>query len=54
MSGNDNPGNFANRSKEEVSEIGRKGGQASHSGGFASMDPQKQVPVSSSWNVVDW
>jgi hypothetical protein len=45
MSGNDNPGNFANRSKEEVSEIGRKGGQSSHSGGFASMDPQKQVRI---------
>jgi general stress protein YciG len=43
MSGNSNPGNFANRDKEEVSEIGRKGGQSSHSGGFASMDPQKQV-----------
>ena len=42
-----NPGNFANRDKEEVSEIGRKGGQSSHSGGFASMDPQKQVYVSS-------
>ena len=40
---NTNPGNFANRSKEEVSEIARKGGHASHSGGFASMDPQKQV-----------
>jgi hypothetical protein len=45
MSGNDNPGNFANRSKEEVSKLGRKGGQASHSGGFASMDPQKQVYI---------
>lgn len=42
-SSNNNPGNFANRSKEEVSEIGRKGGQSSHSGGFASMDPDKQV-----------
>ena len=42
-SSNNNPGNFANRPKEEVSEIGRKGGQSSHSGGFASMDPDKQV-----------
>jgi general stress protein YciG len=38
-----NPGNFANRPKEEVQEIASKGGQASHSGGFASMDPDKQV-----------
>jgi general stress protein YciG len=37
-----NPGNFANRPKEEVSEIARKGGQSS-GGGFASMDPDKQV-----------
>ena len=43
MSGNTNPGNFANRPQEEVSEIARKGGQSSHSGGFASMDPDKQV-----------
>ena len=43
MSGNDNPGNFANRPKEEVQEIASKGGQASHSSGFASMDPDKQV-----------
>ena len=41
--GNTNPGNFANRPKEEVSEIAKKGGQASHEGGFASMDPEKQV-----------
>lgn len=38
-----NPANFANRPHEEVSEIGRKGGQSSHHGGFASMDPDKQV-----------
>jgi hypothetical protein len=43
MSGNTNPGNFANRPKEEVKEIASKGGHASHSGGFASMDPEKQV-----------
>jgi hypothetical protein len=29
--------------KEEVQEIASKGGKASHSGGFASMDPDKQV-----------
>lgn len=29
--------------REEVQEIGRKGGQASHNSGFASMDPDKQV-----------
>jgi hypothetical protein len=38
---------FANSSslspKEEVRDIASKGGQASHSGGFASMDPDKQV-----------
>lgn len=42
-----NPGNFANRSKEEMSEIGRKGGQkgglAKGVGGFHNMDPDKQV-----------
>lgn len=45
MSGtqNPNPGNFANRPKEEVRNIARKGGQSSHSGGFASMDPEKKV-----------
>ncbi|KAK4125840.1 hypothetical protein N657DRAFT_280501 [Parathielavia appendiculata] len=45
MSGtqNTNPGNFANRPKDEVREIASKGGQASHSGGFASMDPDKQA-----------
>ena len=29
--------------KDEVCEIAAKGGKASHSGGFASMDPDKQV-----------
>ncbi|KAI9498039.1 hypothetical protein BDB00DRAFT_969001 [Zychaea mexicana] len=51
MSGtqNNNPGNFANRSKEEVQNIASKGGQSSHShsGGFASMDPQKQHDIAS-------
>ncbi len=46
MSGNTNPGNFANRPKEEVSSIAQKGGEASHNGGFASMDPDKQVSMS--------
>ncbi|KAK7598680.1 hypothetical protein V3481_000301 [Fusarium oxysporum f. sp. vasinfectum] len=40
---NTNPGNFANRPKEEVQEIASKGGKSSHSGGFASMDADKQV-----------
>lgn len=43
MASNSNPGNFANRSHDEVSNIAKKGGQSSHSGGFASMDPDKQV-----------
>ena len=54
--GNTNPGNFANRPQEEVSEIAKKGGQASHEGGFASMDPEKQVisiPTSSIISEVD-
>lgn len=38
-----NPGNFANRPHEEVVEAARKGGEASHTGGFASMDAEKQV-----------
>jgi general stress protein YciG len=43
MADNGNPGNFANRHKEEVQNIASKGGQASHNGGFASMDADKQV-----------
>jgi hypothetical protein len=43
MTENTNPGNFANRPKEEVQNIASKGGQSSHHGGFASMDPDKQV-----------
>src|SRR3954451_12570404 len=46
MSDNPNPGNFANRPQEEVENIARKGGQSSHQGGFASMDPNKQVSKS--------
>ncbi|KAF4455581.1 conidiation-specific protein 10 [Fusarium austroafricanum] len=33
--------------KEEVQEIASKGGQASHSGGFANMDPDKQREIAS-------
>ena len=42
-----NPGNFANRPKEQLSEAGRKGGRkggkAHGVGGFHNMDPEKQV-----------
>lgn len=42
-----NPGNFANRSHEELSAIGhkggKKGGKATGVGGFHDMDPEKQV-----------
>ncbi|KAM0206888.1 hypothetical protein ACHAQD_012276 [Fusarium lateritium] len=41
-----NPGNFANR-HEEVQEIASKGGKASHSGGFANMDADKQREIAS-------
>ncbi|KAG9381420.1 Conidiation-specific protein 10 [Pyrenophora tritici-repentis] len=47
MSGNDNPGNFANRPKEEVKAAAQKGGEHSHSGGFASMDADKQREIAS-------
>ncbi|KAJ5958790.1 uncharacterized protein N7479_005940 [Penicillium vulpinum] len=44
-----NPGNFANRPREELSEIGhkggKKGGKATGVGGFHDMDPEKQVRV---------
>ena len=43
MADNANPGNFANRPKEEVQAAAQKGGQSSTTGGFASMDPDKQV-----------
>ena len=43
MASNWNPGNFANRPQEEVENLASKGGQHSHQGGFASMDPSKQV-----------
>ncbi|KGO65332.1 hypothetical protein PITC_016000 [Penicillium italicum] len=44
-----NPGNFANRSREELSKIGhkggKKGGKATGVGGFHNMDPEKQVSM---------
>jgi general stress protein YciG len=43
MTDNTKPGNFANRPQEEVQAAVKKGGEASHQGGFASMDPDKQV-----------
>ena len=50
MADNSNPGNFANRSKEEVQNIASKGGQTgTENSGFASM-PKEQV-VSSSCNI---
>ncbi|OZJ06314.1 Conidiation-specific protein 10 [Bifiguratus adelaidae] len=47
MTDNQNPGNFANRPKEEVRDIASKGGQSSAGGGFSSMDPQKQHDIAS-------
>ncbi|KAL8996246.1 MAG: hypothetical protein Q9188_006611 [Gyalolechia gomerana] len=46
MADNANPGNFANRPKEEVKAAAQKGG-ASSAGGFASMDPDKQKDIAS-------
>lgn len=54
MADNNNPGNFANRPKEEVQNIASKGGQASHSGGFASMDADKQVCNCFNLNCLDF
>ncbi|KAL9632373.1 MAG: hypothetical protein Q9164_005358 [Protoblastenia rupestris] len=43
MTDNTNPGNFANRAKEEVQNIASKGGQSgTENSGFASM-PTDQV-----------
>ncbi|KAL6717536.1 hypothetical protein ACLMJK_005451 [Lecanora helva] len=47
MADNTNPGNFANRAKDEVQNIAQKGGQSSHAGGFANMDPDKQKDIAS-------
>lgn len=44
MTDNQNPGNFANRSKDEVQNIASKGGQTgSENAGFASMAKDKVV-----------
>ncbi|KAL9593361.1 MAG: hypothetical protein Q9179_005925 [Wetmoreana sp. 5 TL-2023] len=42
MADNTNPGNFANRPKEEVQAAAQKGGQTTGVGGFHDMDPDKQ------------
>ncbi|CAI7675690.1 unnamed protein product [Penicillium discolor] len=46
-----NPGNFSNRPREELSEIGhkggKKGGKATGVGGFRNMDPEKQRAIAS-------
>ncbi|OOQ85562.1 Conidiation-specific protein 10 [Penicillium brasilianum] len=46
-----NPGNFANRPREEMSEIGhrggKKGGKVRGIGGFHDMDPEKQHSIAS-------
>jgi general stress protein YciG len=47
MTDNTNPGKFVNHPKEEVQNIAKKGGEASYRGGFASMDADKQVGLSS-------
>ncbi len=45
MSGNSNPGNFANRPQEEVQAAAKKGGESSNTGGFASMPTEKVVRI---------
>ena len=45
MSNNNNPGNFANRPEKEVKEAAKKGGESSHTGGFASMPKEKVVCI---------
>ncbi|KAJ5176793.1 uncharacterized protein N7482_002670 [Penicillium canariense] len=46
-----NPGNFANRPREELSAMGhrggKKGGKARGVGGFHDMDPDKQREIAS-------
>lgn len=48
-----NPGNFSNRSKREMAQIGRKGGRKGGKtrggGGFREMDPDRQV--SNAWRA---
>ena len=43
MADNSNPGNFANRPKEDVQAAAQKGGENSTTGGFASMPTDKVV-----------
>ncbi|KAF2400022.1 hypothetical protein EJ06DRAFT_557092 [Trichodelitschia bisporula] len=43
MTDSTNPGNFANRPKEEVREIAAKGGRASHGGGNSGSDHSSSV-----------
>jgi hypothetical protein len=51
-----NPGNFANRSHDELSAMGqkggKKGGKARGVGGFHNMDTKKQVSCKS--NISKW
>lgn len=48
MADNSNPGNFANRPKEEVQNIASKGGQTgTENSGFASMPKEKVVCLNS-------
>lgn len=48
MTDNQNPGNFANRPQEEVSNIASKGGKTgTENSGFASMDKDKVVSARS-------
>ncbi|KAL8710698.1 MAG: hypothetical protein Q9220_004716 [cf. Caloplaca sp. 1 TL-2023] len=47
MADNSNPGNFANRPKEEVQAAAQKGGENSTTGGFASMATDKVKEIAS-------
>ncbi|KAK5121459.1 conidiation-specific expression protein [Meristemomyces frigidus] len=48
MADNSNPGNFANRPKEEVQAIASKGGKTgTENSGFASMDKDKVSEIAS-------
>ncbi|KAM0702120.1 hypothetical protein Q7P35_011030 [Cladosporium inversicolor] len=48
MTDNQNPGNFANRPKEEVQNVASKGGQTNtENSGFASMDNEQVQDVAS-------
>lgn len=43
MASNCNPSRFANCPRESVLNVAKKGGEHSHSGGFASMDLDEQL-----------